>query len=54
MFGQYPTECSIVFDYELNQIPFSAISPLSIPLPLSIEAMYIELFVLQWSSVTSQ
>ncbi len=40
--------------YELNQYPFSTISPLSIPLPTINLTMFIEVFVLQWLSVTSQ
>ncbi len=49
-----PPEMWYCIYYELNQCPLSAISPLSVPLPPSLVAIGIDLFVQQWSSVTSQ
>ncbi len=54
MVGQYPKECSIVFIMNLISAHFQLSHPFTSPIPPSIVATHIELFVLQWSSVTSQ
>ncbi len=54
MVGQYTKEYSIIFIMNLISAPFQLSHPFPSPFPTSIIAMHIELFMLQWSSVTSQ
>ncbi len=54
MVGLYSKECSIVFIMNLINALFQLSHPIPSPLPPSIIATRIDLFVLQWSCVMSQ
>ncbi len=54
MVGQYPKECSVVFIMNLIRALFSYLTPFCQPSHHPLLHMHIELFMLQWISVTSQ